>query len=160
MSTNTTRPWLDADTAKHLTDTDLAKLDADFARWSADDDTRPLGIDIVAYLRDCAADQARVRRIMGPADVPLPEFATVHKHSDWELTDDGTDCVRYLDAIYADHKGMCASFECDQYAVSTRMESRVRIGEGMAEDPAELVNWALDLLALADRWKQIQKGLS
>lgn len=160
MTNHTPRPWLDDTTAKHLTEGDVAKLDADFARMTADNNTRPLGIDIVEYLRDCAADQDRVRRIMGPHDVPLPEFATVHKHSEWELSDDGTDCVRYLDAIYADVKNLNASLECDQYAVSTRMDLRVRIGEGITEDPAELANWALDLLALADRWKQIRKGLS
>lgn len=155
------RPWLDAldpELAKHLTDADHDKSDAQFARMAADNAERALGIDLVEYMRDCAADQARVRRIMGPADVPLPEFATVHKHSDWELTDDGTDCVRYLDAIYADVKDLNASLECDQYAVSTRMDFRVRIAEGETEDPAELVNWALDLLALAERWRELSKG--
>lgn len=151
------RPWLDPDTAKRLTETDLAKLDAEYARWT-DDYASPLGIDLVEYLRDCAADQAQVRRIMGPHDVPLPEFATVHKHSDWELTDDGTDCVRYVDAIYADHKGLSASLECDQFAVSTRMDLRVRIGEGIAEDPAQLTRWALDLLALAGQWTDLKEG--
>lgn len=160
MSNHTpAQPWLDAldpAEAKHLTGTDVAKLDADFVRWSTDD-ARALGFDLVDYIRDCATDMARVRRIIGPADVPLPEFATVHKHSEWELTEDGTDAVRYLDAIYANHKGMTASLEVDQYGVSTRMDMRVRIGEGTAEDPAELTRWALDLLALAEQWKQILK---
>ncbi|OAV78098.1 hypothetical protein [Dietzia sp. 111N12-1] len=151
------RPWLDSATAKHLTDTDLDDLDAKFARWP-EDHAASLGIDLVEYMRDCARDQARVRRVMGPAEVPLPEFATVHKHTDWELTPDGTDCVRYLDAIYADHKGMTASLEVDQHAVSTRMDMRVRIGEGLAESPAELSRWALDLLALAGQWAEIQEG--
>lgn len=154
-----TRPWLDDATAKHLTDTDLAKLDADYARWSADEGgIWKNGYELVDYMRDQAADQARLRRIMGPAEVPLPEFATVHKHTDWELTPDGTDCVRSLDAVYADHKGMSASLEVDQYAVSTRMELRVRIDEGQAESPAELSRWALDLLALAGTWTEIQEG--
>lgn len=151
------RPWLDEATAKHLTDTDLARLDAEFTRCSNNDD-HPLGRDTVEYIRDCARDQARARRIIGPHDVPLPEFATVHKHSEWELTYDGTDCVRYLDAIYADHKGMTASLEVDQYAVSTRMDMRVRIGEGLAETPTELTRWALDLLALAGTWTEIEEG--
>lgn len=149
------RPWLDDATAKYLTDTDLADFDAKFARWSADNAARPLGIDLVEYLRDCARDQAKVRQIMGPHDVPLPEFATVHKDVPWELNDDGTDCIRCIDAIYADHKGMDASLEVDQYAVSTRMDLRVRIGEGMAETPADLTRWALDLLALAGTWTEI-----
>lgn len=157
---NPIRPWLDAldpELAKHLTDADRAEFDAKFARMTADNAERALGIDLVDYMRDCARDQARVRRIMGPADVPLPEFATVHKHSEWELSDDRTDCVRYLDAMYADVNDLNATLECDQFAVSTRMDLRVRVGEGMTEDPAELVNWALDLLALAEQWKKIRK---
>lgn len=153
------RPWLDAATAKYLTDADLAKFDAQRARWSADPNGPWRdGYSIDDYLRDAAADQAKIRRVMGPAEVPLPEFATVHKHSGWELTPDGTDCVRYLDAIYADHKGMTASLEVDQHAVSTRMDMRVRIGEGLAESPAELSRWALDLLSLAGQWAEIQEG--
>lgn len=154
MSNNTPdRPWLDDATAKHLTDTDVATLDADFARWS--EDGLIAGAELVDYVRDCARDQAKVRRIMGPHEVPLPEFATVHTGAPWEVVDDGADCVRYLDAIYADHKGMAASLECDQYAVSTRMDLRVRIGEGMAETPADLTRWALDLLSLAGTWTEI-----
>lgn len=158
MTHSNPRPWLDAAAAKHLTDADLAKLDADFARWSADGG----GIwkthyELVDDMRGEAAEQAKVRRIIGPAEVPLPESATVDKHSEWELTEDRTDCVRYLEADCADHRGMSAWLECDQYAVSTRLDLRVRIDEGTAKSPAELTRWALDLLALAGKWTEIEE---
>lgn len=150
------RPWLDAATAKHLTDGDLADLDAKFARWP-EDHASSLGIDLVDFLRDCAADTAKIRMIIGTAEIPLPEFATVHRHSAWELAERETDAFRTITAEYVDAGALNATLEADQYAVSGRLDTRVYIEEGGTEDPEELRKWALQLLELADRWTEIAR---
>lgn len=150
------RPWLDAATAKHLTGEDLADLDAKFARWP-EDHASSLGIDLVDFLRDCAADTAKIRMIIGPDEIPLPEFATVHRHSKWELDERETDAFRAITAEYVDAGALNATLEADQYAVSGRLDTRVYIEEGGTEDPEELRKWALQLLELADRWTEIAR---
>ena len=158
MMSHTTpaRPWLDAATAAHLTDVDLAKLDADFARWP-EDHAASLGIDLVEYLRDCAAYAAKVRMIIGTDEIPLPNFSTVDRHSQWELDEHETDVFRTVTAQYVDVDSLNATLEADQYAVSGRLDLRVYIEEGGTEDPEELRKWALQLLELADRWTEIAR---
>ena len=158
MSNNTPdRPWLEAATAKHLTDVDLAKLDADFARWP-EDHAASLGIDLVEYLRDCASYAAKVRMIIGTDEIPLPECVTVHRNSEWELNDHETDAFRTITAEYADVDALNATLEVDQYAVSGHLDYRVYIEEGGAEDPETLRQWALRLLDLAQRWTAIKEA--
>lgn len=156
--TTPARPWLDEATAAHLTDADLADLDAKFARWSADDKARPLGIDLVDYLRDCAAYAAKVRMIIGTDEIPLPNFSTVDRHSQWELDEHETDVFRTVTAQYVDVDSLNATLEADQYAVSGRLDLRVYIEEGSTEEPEELRQWALRLLDLAGRWAEIKEG--
>lgn len=151
------RPWLDAATAKHLTDGDLADLDAKFARWP-EDHASSLGIDLVDFLRDCAAYAAKVRMIIGTAEISLPEFATVHRHSKWELDERETDAFRTITAEYVDAGALNATLEADQYAVSGRLDTRVYIEEGGTDDPEALKKWALSLLELAGRWAAIKEA--
>ena len=151
------RPWLDTATAQHLTDDDLARLDEQFARWT-EDHAASLGIDLVEFLRDCAADAAKIRMIIGPDEIPLPEFATVHKHSEWELDEHETDAYRSVTAEYVDVDALNATLEADQYAVSGRLDTRVYIEEGGTDDPEALRKWALSLLELAGRWAAIKEA--
>ena len=151
------RPWLDEATAKHLTDADLADLDAKFARWP-EDHASSLGIDLVDFLRDCAADTAKIRMIIGPDEIPLPNFSTVDRHSQWELDEHETDVFRTVTAQYVDVDSLNATLEADQYAVSGRLDTRVYIEEGGTEDPEELRKWALQLLDLAGRWAAIKEA--
>lgn len=147
------RPWLDDATAAILTDEDLAALDHTAALSIFD--TR---LDRDDYLRSEAHDAARVRQFIGRDEIPLPDFiALPNRRATWELTPQRNDAVRYLDAEYVDAGKLEARLEADQHALSGRVVTRVRIEEGETSDPAELVTWALDLLALADRWKQIRK---
>lgn len=157
MNNTPARPWLDPATAKRLADEDLARLDAEFARWS-DDHVRSLGIDLVEYLRDRAADAAQIRTIIGTDEIPLPHFATVHKFTEWTLTERDMDAVRTVTAEYVDSGALNATLEADQHALSGRVDTRVYVEEGGTEDPEELRRWALDLLALAGRWSEIKEG--
>lgn len=150
------RPWLDAATAAHLTDADLAKLDDQFAQWP-EDHAASLGIDLVEYLRDCAAYAAKVRMIIGTDEIPLPNFSTVDRHSQWELDEHETDVFRTVTAQYVDVDSLNATFEADQYAVSGRLDLRVYLEEGGTNDPERLRQWATDLLAVADRWTEIKE---
>lgn len=151
------RPWLDEATAKHLTDADLAKLDDQFAQWP-EDHAASLGIDLVEYLRDCAAYSAKVRMIIGTDEIPLPNFSTVDRHSQWELDEHETDVFRTVTAQYVDVDSLNATLEADQYAVSGRLDLRVYIEEGGTNDPERLRQWATDLLAVADRWTEIKQA--
>ncbi|MGX1768811.1 hypothetical protein ACWIE7_10960 [Dietzia sp. NPDC055343] len=159
MMSNTTpaRPWLDEATALHLTDADLAKLDDQFAQWP-EDHAASLGIDLVEYLRDCAAYAAKVRMIIGTDEIPLPNFSTVDRHSQWELDEHETDVFRTVTAQYVDVDSLNATLEADQYAVSGRLDLRVYIEEGGTNDPERLRQWATDLLAVADRWTEIKEA--
>lgn len=151
------RPWLDDATAKHLTDTDLADLDGKFARWT-EDHASSLGIDLVDYLRDCAANAAKIRMIIGTDEIPLPECVTVYRNSEWELSEHETDAFRTITAEYVDLDALNATFEVDQYAVSGRLDTRVYIEEGGTDNPEDLRQWALRLLDLSERWTAIKEG--
>ncbi|MBB0990931.1 hypothetical protein G6009_05540 [Dietzia sp. SLG510A3-30A2] len=155
MPNDTSRPWLDAHTAAKLTEDDLAALDhtAELAAtlWR----TRKDHID---YMRGEAQTAARVRQFVGPNEIPLPEFVQLpNAKATWELTPQRNDAVRYLEAEHADTGKLTACLEADQHALSGQIATRVTIDVGETSDPAELVNWALDLLALAERWKRIRK---
>ena len=156
------RPWLDFPDAHLLTDEDRRQLDDQHARWSTDEYAGgTLGIDLEEYLRDCAKDAAQVRRIIGSVEVNLPDWVTVEKDTPWELADhnpDTEDAVRFFDGIYADRGALTATLEGDQYALSGRVDTRVRIGNGVTEDPSELARWAHELFDLASKWAKIREA--
>ena len=150
------RPWLDAHTAAILTDEDLAALD-----YSASMSIFDSRLERDDYMRAQAHDAARVRQFIGRDGIPMPDFVKLpNRNTTWDLTPERNDAVRYLDAEHVDAGKLNASLQVDQYALSGRVDTRVSISDCETSDPSELVNWALDLLALAERWKQIRKEQS
>lgn len=157
MSAATARPWIDPVDAEVLTADDLERLDRTLERasevWALD--TR---IARDEYMRDEARRAAKVRRIIGDQEPPLPTCVReVNRFTNWELTDDGHDAVRFLDAEYADEGKLNAALHVDQYA-SGRLKFSVSVSDCRTTDPRELARWAAKLLALAQTWEQIPRA--
>lgn len=148
------RPWLDDQTAKRLTDEDLAALD--FSASMSIFDSR---LDRDDYMRVQAHEAARVRQYIGRDSIPMPDFVQIpNRNATWELTPQHNDAVRYLDAEHVDVGDLHARLEVDQHALSGRIDTRVRIELCETDDPEELIAWGIKLLVMAGRWSEIKEA--